>query len=147
MSSYYPGFNYLGVNSREKNLVVAHFDSDSGQIDTYLGMEPIYTESADGTSRIDYGAKYNNVATIKLSVIKQDGGDFSVADVRDCLKWLTGARKNSALDLTEHFLEEFTDVGTNHRILNDGIARDIGTKVVWGIRINTLEELSNIKNY
>ena len=46
----------------------------------------------------------------------------------------------------ERLREEFTDIGTNHRILSDGIARDIGTKVVWGIRINTLEELLDFKN-
>ena len=114
MSSYYPSFNYLGINSIEKNLVVAHFDSDSGEMDTYLGMEPIYTESSDGTTRLDYGAKFNNVATIKLSVIKQDGADFYVSEVRDCLKWLTGSRKNSALDLSENFIDEFTGSGTRH---------------------------------
>lgn len=112
MSSYYPSFSYLGINSRERNLVVAHFDSDQGTSDTFLGMESIYTESADGTTRLDYGAKYNNVATIRISLIKQDGEDFSVADVRNHLKWLTGSRKNSALDLSEHFLEEFVGDGT-----------------------------------
>lgn len=111
MSSYYPSFNYLGINSREKNLVVAHFDADQGEMDTFLGMEPIYTENADGTNRLDYGAKFNNVATIKLSVIKPNGEDFSVLEVREALKWLTGARHNSALDLTEHFIDEFTGDG------------------------------------
>ena len=91
-------------------MVVAHFDSDSGEVDTYLGMEPIYSESADGSTRLDYGAKFNSVATIKLSVIKQDGGDFSVAEVRDVLKWTTGSRTNSTLDLVDaSFEKEFTD--------------------------------------
>ena len=142
MSSYYPSFNYLGINSREKNLVVAHFDSDSGEVDTYLGMEPIYTESADGTSRIDYGAKYNNVATIKLSVIKQDGGDFSVADVRDCLKWLTGARQNSALDLTEHFLEEFTANG-----VKTSFELEQQCDNVYYVQINGVSQSSNAWSY
>ena len=120
MASYYPSFNYMGINSRDKNLVVASFDADQGEFDTFLGMEPIYTESADGTMRIDYGAKYNNVATIRISIIKQDGGDFSVAEVRDTLKWLTGVRKNSPLDLAEHFLEEFRSDGdtTDFELIN-----------------------------
>ena len=121
MSSYYPSFNYLGINSREKNFVVAHFEADNGESDTFLGMEPIYTESADGSSRLDYGAKYNNVAVFRITMIKQDGADFSVADVRDCLKWLTGARRNSPLDLTEHFIENSYDPDTS--LICDGTTK------------------------
>ena len=100
MSSYYPSFNYMGLNSqKDKNLRVVAFDVDQGEKDTFLGMESIYTESAYGTHRIDYGAKYNSVATIKISVIKPDASDFTVAEVRDFLRWTTGARKVSYLDL------------------------------------------------
>ena len=108
MSSYYPSFNYLGVNSSERNLVVSHFDSDSdsGELETFQSLEPIYTEKSDG-SRLDYGAKYNGVATFRITTIKPDGNDFSVNDVRKYLKWLTGSRKNSPLDLVEHFAEDF----------------------------------------
>lgn len=113
MSSYFPSFNYQGINSREKNLVISHFDADQGEADTFLGMESIYTESADGSSRLDYGAKFNNVATFRITMIKQNGEDFSVADVRDCLKWLTGVRRNSPLDLTEHFIESSNDADTS----------------------------------
>jgi len=107
MSSYYPSFSYLGINSRDKGLVVSHFDADQGESDTFLGMEPVYTESADGSRRLDYGAKYNNVAVFRITVIKEDGGDFSVKEVRDNLRWLTGAKSNSSLDLFENFVEEF----------------------------------------
>ena len=118
MASYYPSFNYQGINSRSKNFVVAHFEADNGKMDTFLGMEPIYTESADGSSRIDYGAKFSNVAVFNITIIKQSGGDFSVAEVRDCLKWLTGVRTNSPLDLTEHFIENSDD--SNSSLICDG---------------------------
>jgi hypothetical protein len=36
--------------------------------------------------------------------------------------------------------------GTNHRIVKNGIARDIGTKTVWGLEVNSLEELMNLKD-
>ena len=51
MSSYYPSFNYLGINSREKNLVVSHFSSgtDNGEVETFQSVESIYTEKTDGT--------------------------------------------------------------------------------------------------
>ena len=62
-------------------------------------MEPIYTDKYDGSRRIDYGAKFNSVAVVKISVIKRNGKDFTVAEVRDFLKWTTGARTNSYLDL------------------------------------------------
>lgn len=111
MSSYYPSFNYLGFNSREKGLVISHFDADQGEHETFLGMEPIYTESADGTRRHDYGAKYNNVASFRITAIKPDESDLSVAEIREHLKWLTGSRQNSPLELVEHFSEEFTSDG------------------------------------
>ena len=99
MSSYYSSFNYLGINSRSKNLVVAHFDADSGESETFLNIEPIYTDSASGVRRLDYGAKYGSVAIFRINVIKPDGNDFSVIEIRDCLKWLTGSISNSTLDL------------------------------------------------
>ena len=121
MSSYYPSFNYLGINSREKNLVVSHFSSgtDNGEVETFQSVESIYTEKTDGT-RLDYGAKYNSVANFRITVIKSDGNDFSVKEVRENLKWLTGSQKNSPLDMVEHFSEEFTSDGTttNFQLIN-----------------------------
>lgn len=104
MSSYYPSFNYMGFNSLEdKHLIVVAFDVDDGEVDTFLDMEPIYTDKSDGTRRLDYGAKFNSVATIKITVIKESASDFSVTEVRDFLKWTTGVRNTSYLDLVvEH---------------------------------------------
>lgn len=103
MSSYYPSFTYMGLNSlKDKNLLVVHFESgDDGEMDTFLGMDPVYTESAYGTKRLDYGARYNNVAIIRISVMKANGKDFTVTEVRDFLKWTTGVRQNSYLDLVD----------------------------------------------
>ena len=99
MSSYYPSFNYMGYNSFEdKKLIVVAFDVDQGEIDTFLGMESIYTSNYDGTRRLDYGAKHNNVASVKITVIKANQSDFTVAEVRDFLRWTTGVRQVSYLD-------------------------------------------------
>lgn len=62
-------------------------------------MDPIYTDKYDGSRRLDYGAKFNSVAVIKISVIKRNKKEFTVAEVRDFLKWTTGSRTNSYLDL------------------------------------------------
>ena len=100
MSSYYPSFNYMGINSlKDKNLIVVHFDADNGEHDTFLGMDSIYSDKYDGSCRFDYGAKFNSVALIKITVVKSCIEDFTVAEVRDFLRWTTGVRKTSFLDL------------------------------------------------
>ena len=112
MSSYYHSFNYMGINSlKDKKLIVASFDADQGEMDTFLGMEPIYTESSDGSRRMDYGAKFNSVAVIKISVIKANRKDFTVSEVRDFLKWTTGVRQNSYLDLVYNGEQKFSFLG------------------------------------
>ena len=121
MSSYYPRFKYLGINSQDKNLIVSNLDGgDSGEADTFLGMEPIYTDNASGTQRLDYGAKFSDVAVIKITTIKQDGGDFSVEDTRDCLKWITGSRTTSPLDLVNYTTEEFEEDNNKRTLTDDG---------------------------
>lgn len=140
MGSYYPSFNYLGINSREKNLVVVNLEGgDQGESDSFLEMDPIYTDNAFGTQRLDYGAKFNKVAVVKITVIKQDRSDFTVLDTRDCLKWLTGSRKASPLELTEHFEDIFDGDG----IKNTFILREYGDKVysvyVNGIKLENTE--------
>lgn len=108
MSSYFQSFSYTTPNGirynsyKDKNLIVVHFESgDSGEMDTFLGMEPVYTDNTYGTRRFDYGAKYNNVAVIRISVMKADGKDFTTAEVRDFLRWTTGSRTTSYLDLLD----------------------------------------------
>jgi len=108
MSSYYPSFSYTAPNGKkynsykDKNLIVVHFESgDDGEMDTFLGMDPVYTDNAYGTRRIDYGAKYNNVVVIRISVMKANGKDFTVSEVRDFLRWTTGSRAISYLDLMD----------------------------------------------
>lgn len=108
MSSYYPSFSYTAPNGKrynsykDKNLIVVHFESgDDGEVETFLEMEPVYTDNAYGTRRLDYGAKYNNVAVIRISVMKANGQDFTVAEVRDFLRWTTGSRSVTSLDLSD----------------------------------------------
>ena len=112
MSSYYPSFNYMGLNSlTDKKLIVTHFDADNGQHDTFLSMDCIYTDNVHGTRRRDYGAKYNSVAVINITVIKANGKDFTVSEVRDFLRWTTGARHNSYLDLVDDGKIKFSFLG------------------------------------
>ena len=116
MALYNANFNYLEKNSEEMGFVVSAFDTDSGFKDTFLSMEPVYEESRRGEFRFDYGARYNANAVVEITIIKADRTDFSILDVRNTLKWLTGSVTNSWLniysgdDFQYAFLGRFTDV-------------------------------------
>lgn len=100
MSSYHSSFSYLGKNSASDfHFIISHFDADSGESETGLSTESIYTASADGTSRNLYGTKYSGAEPVRITVIKQDGSDWTIGDNRLALKWLTGAKSDSWLDL------------------------------------------------
>ena len=101
MSSYHTSFTYLNKNSSGEGLMIASFEPDSGFVDAYLNMDQIYDESYDGTKNNLYGSRYNTKATISITVVKRDGTEFSVADNRRILRWLTGSRKASWLDFYE----------------------------------------------
>lgn len=100
MSSYHSSFTYLGKNSKDDfNLIITHFDNaDSGETDTFLSTSAVYSESYDGTRQKFYGTKYDAVAEIQITVIKQDGTDFGIADNRNALRWLTGSRQATWMD-------------------------------------------------
>lgn len=102
LSSYHSSFTYLKQNSaNDKHLIIATFTPDNGEVDTFLSMTASTDDYYNGTKRFDYGARYDSVATINITLIKPDNSDFSVAENRDVLKWLTGARTNSWLDFYE----------------------------------------------
>lgn len=129
MSSYYPSFSYMGLNSlKDKKLIVVHFDGgDNGEMETFLGMDSVYTETAYRTHRHDYGAKYNDVAKPKISVMKINGKDFTVAEVRDFLKWTTGVRNVSYLDILANNTVRCSFLGRVINILQHKLdARTIG---------------------
>ena len=100
MSSYHSSFTYLNKNSQDDfGWIISHFDPDNGETDGYLSQDQVYTDSYNGTKRTLYGTKYNTVATVKITVIKQDGSDFSLNDCRDAYRWLTGVTSANWMDL------------------------------------------------
>lgn len=100
MSSYHSNFSYLNKNSQDDfGWIIVHFDVDDGETDSYLSQEQVYTNSYNGARRILYGTKWNSNAIVKITVIKQDGTSFSVAECRNAYKWLTGNPNASWLDL------------------------------------------------
>lgn len=99
MSSYHSSFKYLDEKSTDYGWIITHFDSDNGETDGYLSQDQVYTESYNGVKRTLYGTRYNTVANVKITVIKQDGADFSLSDCRNAYKWLTGNPEASWMDL------------------------------------------------
>lgn len=133
MSSYHSSFSYLNKNSKDNfNLIISHFDSDNGESETGLATESIYTASADGTRRNLYGTKYSGAEPVRITLIKQNGGEFSVDDNRSILKWLTGAQTDSWLDLKVGDTVQYRMFGHVQNVLQYKLdARIIGLIVVF----------------
>lgn len=102
MASYHSSFTYNGLNSaKDMGLIIAAFasDTDNGLTDTFLSMDISSDDYYDGTKRYTYNSRYNTQATVTITVVKNNGKDFSLQQVRSCLRWLTGAKTDSWLDM------------------------------------------------
>ena len=114
---YHPKIEFRNRSNYDEKLIVSTFNPDSGETDTYLTMEPVYSESYDGAMRTDYGAKYTDVARPSVTGIDIDGEDIQPYKVRSVLRWLTGSRQNAWMnvynvdgDIVCSYLGRFTDV-------------------------------------
>ena len=112
MSSYHSSFTYLKQNSAEQGYIIAAFEPDNGFKDTFLGMDQVYEDYYDGTKKFLYGTRYNSTAIINIALIKADGTDWTINDNRKALKWLTGARTASWLDLYQGDKIKYSFLGT-----------------------------------
>lgn len=117
MSVYHPIIRFKDKTNFDYELMVYHFDADSGQMDSYLTMEPIYTDIFDGTLRNDFGAKYTDVARPVVTFVESDGSNISPYKVRSVLRWLTGSKDVSFMDICDEdgisvcaYIGRFTDV-------------------------------------
>lgn len=114
---YQPKVEFRNKTNYDERLVVATFNPDSGEIDSYLNMEPVYTDSYDGSLRTDYGAKYSSVATPSVTFVDIDGEDIQPSKVRSMMRWLTGSKQNAWMniynidnELVCSYFGRFTDV-------------------------------------
>ena len=117
MSVYHPIIRYKGKTNYDYELMVAHFEADSGQVDSYLTTEPIFTENYDGSLRNDFGSKYTDTARPVVTLVSADGSNISPYIVRAVLGWLTGSKDVSFLDICDEdgvsvcaYAGRFTDV-------------------------------------
>ena len=112
MASYHNSFTYLNKNSADEGFIIASFEPDSGFKDAFLGMDQVSEDYYDGTKTFLYGTKYNTKATISITLIKSDGSEFTISDNRRALRWLTGARVASWLDLYQGETIKYSFLGT-----------------------------------
>lgn len=133
MSSYHSSFSYLNKNSSEDmHWIIVHFDADEGETDSYLSQEQIYADSYNGARRILYGTKWDAVANVKITVIKQDRSDFTEAECRNAYKWLTGKPTASYLDLYAGDVLRYSFLGTVQDVKPQKLdARTIGLNIYF----------------
>lgn len=117
MSVYHPIIRYKNKTNYDYELMVAHFEPDSGQVDSYLTMEPIYTENYDGSLRNDFGSRYTDTARPVVTLVSADDSNISPYIVRAVLSWLTGSKDTTFLDICDEdgvsicaYAGRFTDV-------------------------------------
>ena len=117
MSVYHPIIRFKEKTNYDHELSVSHFDVDSGELDSYLTMEPIYTDTFDGELRNDFGAKYTDVARPVVTFVESDGSNITPYKVRSVLRWLTGSKDVSFMDICDDdgvsvcsYIGRFTDV-------------------------------------
>ena len=101
MSIYHNIIRFNEKTNYDFELIVAHFEPDVGEVDTYLSLDPIFTDSYDGTDTNDYGARYTTKATPRITFVERDGGDIPTWKVRQVLRWLTGQRNVSWMSLLD----------------------------------------------
>ena len=133
MSSYHSKFKYLNKDSmKDFGWVVVHFEADTGEFDSYLSQEQIYTDSYKRTRRLLYGTKWGEVATVKITVIKQNRSDFTERECREAYKWLTGNPIASYLDLYAGDSLRYSFLGTVQDVKPEKLdARTVGLHIYF----------------
>ena len=94
---------YRGIESTELNMLdlimCVAFESDNGEMSTYLNREAIVSETHDGRYKRVHSYKYNESFSPKFTFMKKGFGDFTTEEVRRILKWLTSTDKTALLDV------------------------------------------------
>ena len=89
---------YRGYSSVDFDLKTCmSFESDSGEVNTYLTREAVASESYRGEFKRIHQFKYTETFNPKFTFIKDDFGNFTTDEVRKVLRWLTSGSNASFL--------------------------------------------------
>lgn len=114
-------FNYNGYSSEDFDLLCdVAFDSDSGDMSSFLTREAIASESYRGDFKRVHAYKYTETFAPVLTLIKKGFGDFTFEEQRKIFKWLTSKRTASFLTIyhddseviSYEILGGFTEINT-----------------------------------
>jgi hypothetical protein len=89
---------YNGYSNVDFDLIIdCAFDSESGEVSSYLNREAVASESYRGDFRRIHTFKHNEFFTPKFTFIKRDFSDFTSAEYRRLISWLTSKSTTSVL--------------------------------------------------
>lgn len=111
MGQIYPYvIEYFDDYSTGFNCITAvSFDGGFDEVSTGDAMDAVYSEKSNG-ERIDYGARYQEVLELNVTLLKSDYTDFTRNEKREILKWLSGRKQASWLKLYDQNMEPICEV-------------------------------------
>lgn len=86
------------LNTFDVILDVA-FDSDNGAMSSYLNRSAVASESHDGRYKNTHRYKYDELFSPQFTIVKKDFSDFTQAEIRQVLKYLTQTDKPALLEV------------------------------------------------
>ena len=91
---------YRGYSSVDFDLKTCMaFESDDGEVNTYLTRESVASESYRGEFKRITQFKYTETFNPKFTFIKDGFGEFTTEEIRKVLRWLTGGANASFLKM------------------------------------------------
>ena len=118
---------YNNYSSRDFDILCdLAFDSDNGDTDSYLNREAVASESYNGKIKRVHNFKYTDTLQLHFTFIKEGFGDFTIAEQRRILTWLTSKSTPSFLSVyyddtnavEYEVLGAFTEV-TSYKLANN----------------------------
>lgn len=82
------------------------FDSDNGEVSSYLSREAVASESYHGEFKRVHNYKYTENLSLKLTFVKEDFTEFALDEIRKVLTWLTAKKTASFLDVYDDIYSE-----------------------------------------
>lgn len=135
---------YNGYSSIDFDVLCdCAFDSESGEVSSFLNRDAVASESSRGDFRRIHNFKYNEFFTPKFTFIKKNFSDFTQDEYRRLVSWLTSKSTTSVLTAYRDDSEvvEFEAIGNwgeiqaykiaNHRII--GVTAVFESVTPWAL--------------
>jgi hypothetical protein len=108
-------------NTDFNSITSVSFDGGFDQVSSFGETESVYSSRFDG-EHIDYGFRWQNVAEVQITMVKQDYQPYTKQEVRQMLQWLTGRRQCSWLTMFDEDGEEIVQFFGRFTIVDEKVA-------------------------